>query len=313
VTIYPRVAHARGPVYEARHIKRRTLVSVRKRRTQAELAAFEGALVDIVLAEAPMTVRQVYYQAVSRALCDKTEAAYDAVGRALLVARRDGRLPYCTIADSTRWMRKPATYDNLDAALLECARTYRRALWNEQTAYVEVWLEKDALSGVLVPVTDKYDVPLMTVRGYASESFLASAAEVIAAVGKPTYLYYFGDHDPSGVDIPVVVERRLRAMAPGADFHFECVAVTQAQIDRRPTKKSDSRARKFIGESVEVDAIPPADLRGLVEACIKQHLDPEVYGNTLIIEDAERATARLLTDRLKSQRETRGWGVDVYP
>jgi len=280
---------------------------VRKRRTQAELAAFESALVEIVLADAPMTVRQVYYQAVSRALCDKTEAAYDAVGRALLVARRDERLPYWTIADSTRWMRKPATYNNLDAALLECAKTYRRALWNEQDAYVEVWLEKDALSGVLVPVTEKYDVPLMTVRGYASESFLASAAEVIAAVGKPTYLYYFGDHDPSGVDIPVVVERRLRAMAPGAEIHFERVAVTPQQIESmqlptRPTKKTDSRSRNFIGESVEVDAIPPTDLRELVEACIKQHLDPEVYRKTLIVEAAERATATLITDTLKSQR-----------
>lgn len=140
----------------------------------------------------------------------------------------------------------------------------------------------------------KWDVPLMVTRGYPSLSFLHSAAEDIGASGKPTYLYYFGDHDPSGVDIPRRVERDIRAFAPWSEIHFERVAVTPEQIDAynlptRPTKASDSRSRSFEGESVEVDAIPPATLRGIVRDCIERHVDPRVLAATLAVEGRERA------------------------
>jgi len=165
--------------------------------------------------------------------------------------------------------------------LHDTARHYRRALWHEQADYVEVWLEKDALAGVLYDVTGEWDVPLMVVRGYSSLSFLHSAGEAIAAYGKRTFIYYFGDYDPSGVDIARKVEAGLREFAPTVEIHFERVAVTPAQITlwnlpTRPTKKTDSRSKHFQGESVEVDAIPPQDLRDLAETCIVQHLDMHV-------------------------------------
>ena len=100
-------------------------------------------------------------------------------------------------------------------------RVLSPAVWDEQNAYVEIWLEKDALAGVLVDVTQKWDVPLMVTRGFASLSYLHEAAETIRDQNKPTYLYYFGDHDPSGVDIPRQVERRLREFAPDSDITFD--------------------------------------------------------------------------------------------
>ena len=96
-------------------------------------------------------------------------------------------------------MRKPDTHSSPEEALANTARTYRKALWDDQDAYVEIWCEKDALAGVLYKETAVWDVPLMVSRGFASLTFLAEAAEAIAAEGKPAYLYYFGDHDPSGV------------------------------------------------------------------------------------------------------------------
>src|SRR5262249_28588791 len=148
------------------------------------------------------------------------------------------------------------------------AQTYRRAVWDTQASYVEIWLEKDALAGVLYDVTEEWDVPLMVTRGYASLSFLHSAAETISSHSKPTYLYYFGDHDPSGLDITRAVEQGIRQFAPNADITFERVAVNPDQIEgmglpTRPTKASDSRSKGFEGESVEVDAISPDDLRRL--------------------------------------------------
>src|SRR5262249_48885635 len=128
-----------------------------------------------------------------------------------------------------------------------------RSLWDNQDAYVEVWLEKDALAGGLYEVTEQWDVPLMVTRGYPSISYLHSAAESIEAEAKPAYLYYFGDHDPSGVDITRAVEPGIREFAPDVDITFTRVAVTQDQIlelhlPTRPTKASDTRSKGFCGE-----------------------------------------------------------------
>jgi hypothetical protein len=146
---------------------------------------------------------------------------------------------------------------------------------------------------VVVQETDPWDVPLMVTRGYASLSFLHAAGKVIEACRKPTFLYYFGDYDPSGLDIPRVVEKRLREFAPYADVTFERVAVTPQQIEElslptRPTKKKDSRSKNFKGESVEVDAIPPHTLRELVRDCITRHIDQRAYEELKRIEQAER-------------------------
>jgi len=276
----------------------------RSRRTKAEMGTLRDELFALVEACQPATIRQVYYQAVSAGLIDKTEAAYKGiVCRLLADMRREGRIPYGWLADNTRWQRKLDTYSGLDVYLEITARSYRKAKWHDQDVYVEVWSEKDAISGVLSDVTDEWDVPLMVSRGFASLSFLHSAGETIAEIGKPTFLYYFGDHDPSGVHIDRSIEKHLRTFAPDADITFKRVAVTEAQIEEydlptRPTKKTDSRSKTFSGESVEVDAIPPATLREIAGKCITSHLDMDVLKRTVAIERAERATLRHFVDSM---------------
>jgi hypothetical protein len=148
------------------------------------MADLRAALYDIVATAAPMSVRQVFYQAVSRGLIAKTEAEYkNTVCRLLSEMRLEGEMPYGWIADGTRWQRKPVTHSGLEAALGSIHRTYRRSLWDNQSAYIEVWLEKEALAGVVYDATAQYDVPLMVTRGYPSLSFLANAAEDIEAEG----------------------------------------------------------------------------------------------------------------------------------
>jgi hypothetical protein len=243
-----------------------------------------------------MTVRQLFYRLVSLGTIAKTEAEYKGtIGRLTVEMRRAGELPYGWIADNTRWMRKPSSHSSLDEALRRTAETYRRAVWDDQDACVEVWLEKDALSGVLYQVTAPWDVPLMVTRGFPSLSFLHSAADSIRAENKPAFLYYLGDHDPSGLDITRVVEKGIREFAPEADIRFERVAVTPAQIiglalPTRPTKTTDTRSKNFLGESVEVDAIKPATLRRLVEDCITQHVDSDAHERLMKVEAAERET-----------------------
>jgi hypothetical protein len=214
-----------------------------KRRTKAEIDQIREALDDTLRGDHPMTVWQVFYRVVSQGVIAKTENEYkNAVGRLLVSMRRSGQIPFSWIADNTRWMRKPRTYSSLEAALENTAQTYRRSLWDNQDVYVEVWTEKDALAGVVLEETRPWDVPLMVSKGFSSVTYLYEAAQTIAEQGKPAYLYYFGDHDPSGVHIDRVIEKRLREFAPDAEIHFKRVAVTKDQIAQfelptRPTKK----------------------------------------------------------------------------
>jgi Protein of unknown function C-terminus (DUF2399) len=273
-----------------------------------EIEMVRAAIYAALAAEHPATVRQVFYRLVTTGAIAKTEAEYKStVVRLLTAMRREGRVPYHWIADNTRWMRKSQSYNSLEDALYRTAQTYRRAVWAGQPAYVEVWLEKDALAGVLLEVTDAWDVPLMVTRGYPSLTFLHSAAEQIADAGKPAFLYYFGDYDPSGVDIARKVEVDLRTLAPTADLSFERIAVTPAQISAwglptRPTKRTDARAKHFEGESVEVDAIPPDQLRALTTAAIVQHVDDHAVDLLRTAEQSERELLYAIASRAPRSR-----------
>jgi len=278
----------------------------RPRRTKPQMDAIREAIYEVLAEDNPMTVRQVFYRLVSAGVIAKTEAEYKGtVVRLLLVMRREGIVPYSWVADNTRWMRKPTTYSSLEDALQWTAETYRRALWDNQADYIEVWTEKDAIAGILYEATGNWDVPLMVARGFSSETFLYEAAEAIKAEDKPTYLYHFGDHDPSGVAAAHDIERRLRGFVPDAEIYFERVAVTREQIlqwnlPTRPTKKTDTRSKNFAGESVEVDAIPPRQLRELASECITQHIDQFAYDKLLEVEQAEQKTLETMIETMEN-------------
>jgi hypothetical protein len=193
--------------------------------------------------------------------------------------------------------RKPRTYDGIEQALEETAQFYRKSLWADAETYVEVWLEKDALSGVVYPITSKFDVPLMVARGYASLSFLHGAADYISDLDVPTYIYHLGDFDPSGVNAGQKIDQTLREMAPEAEIFFERLAVNLDQIrdwnlPTRPTKASDTRAKNFGAISVELDAIEPGMLRALVQMALERHLPPDQFK---VLKEAEKSERELLT------------------
>jgi hypothetical protein len=256
----------------------------------------------------PATCRGLFYALVSKGVIDKTEVEYKStVIRLTGKMRREGTLPYGWLADNTRWMRKNPSWGSLEEAIEDTARYYRRDLWRSSDAYVEVWLEKDALAGVIIDETNRWDVPLMVTRGYASLSFLYSAAETISAVDKPTHIYYLGEHDPSGVDIPKKVESELRRMAAEVEITFTRLGVNPEQIEElslptRPTKKTDTRAKNFTGESVEVDAIPAPMLRDMVQDAILTHVDHLHLRHLRVVEAEERKMLRMFPT-LSADRE----------
>jgi len=287
----------------------RTSQIKRVRSTKAEVEARREALFAIIEEGQPMTVRQVFYQATVRGLVEKAESGYAKVQTDLTVMRRAGTLPYSWLADNTRWQRKPRTFDSIEDALRNTAAFYRKSLWKDADAYVEIWLEKDALAGVVLPVTSMYDVPLMVARGYASLSFLYSAAEVINDLAVPAYIYHLGDFDPSGVNAGEKIEETLREHAPDAEIIFQRIAVTRDQIvdwdlPTRPTKTSDSRAKRFGSDlSVELDAIDPNTLRDIVEEAIERHLPAKQFAVLKAAEESEREIiTKLVGDATRKRR-----------
>jgi hypothetical protein len=280
----------------------RTSAVKRQRRTNAELAELHAAILTVCEEDHPLSVRGVFYRVMSAGAVEKSEKAYAAVQREVLKLRRAGALDYGWIADGTRWNVKSRSWDSVEDALDDAAASYRRALWHDQNVYVEVWSEKEAISSIVSPITDAWDVPLMIARGFASESFLWTTAQTLRAAQKPAVIYQLGDHDPSGVAAWNHIQRRLQDFAPDVEITFERLAVTESQITgfrlpTRPTKITDSRSKTFDGESVEVDAIPSRILRDIVEHAITSWIDPVALHATRVAEESEREGLQLLADR----------------
>ena len=286
--------HSCGPSTTNRH----------RRPSRAEVDSRREELRAIVEENQPVTVRGAMYLCYTRGLCGKDDKGYRRVQYDVKVMRRAGQVPYAHIVDHTRWMRKPRTHDSLEAALEETAETYRKALWTRANSYAETWCEKNALAGTILPVTAAYDVPLMVTVGHSSDTFAESAGQVIEAEDRPCFIYYLGDWDPPGVCASVKLEEKLRAFAPTADIHFERVGVTEQQIREwqlptQPTpKKSAQHYRRFWpgGDSCQLDAVPPHQLRGLLRERIERHLPVAELDALGRIEEAERETFRRFLD-----------------
>jgi hypothetical protein len=273
----------------------------RRRRTKVEIARIRQAIHDVVAEDPPMTVRQVFYRLVVAGAVEKTEVAYQGtVIRLLTEMRLDGGIPYEWIIDESRRRRITQTYDSVADALEHTARFYRRSALQQAGNYIEIWCEKDALAGLMWQVTSRYDVPLMVSRGMPSLTFLHGTAQEIckaAEAGKVTFIYQFGDHDPSGVLIPQTIERRLDEMcgqlgcSPPVINRVALTAEMIATYDlpTRPTKREGNRhAADFIGNSVELDALPPRVLRALVKEVIEDHISERELRVLRVAEDSER-------------------------
>lgn len=261
----------------------------RQRRTNAELAEIDDAIYEIAQDEQPVTVRGLFYRVMSRGLVSKTEQGYAVVQREALKLRRAGELPYHWITDGSRLSLKPETFTDAQAALANTAAMYRRDLWIDQHVHVEVWAEKDAITGVIYPVTWQYDVPLLVSRGYSSETFLWVTAEDINAEGSPAFIYQLGDHDRDGVRAWQHISRKLREFVDDdIELTFVRIAVTPEQIDQLDLPTRPDKTRSGFGECVEVDAISSNTLRSLVGQAIDTHIDQDALRVTKIAEQSER-------------------------
>jgi hypothetical protein len=259
---------------------------------------------ELLAQEHPMGVRQVYYRITVLGLVEKIEKnVKGVVGRLLSDMRRKGEIPFDWIHDSGREPIEPLFYVSAGEAAQSALDTYRENYWKDQPLHVEVWLEKDGLTGIFEQVTWPLGVRLMSTHGNGSISFLHNAAKVIAAQDKPVILLNFGDHDWSGHNIKDTAVRDIRQWAPDADITVTRIAVTPEQIQEwdLPTRppKDDVRAKNWEGDCVELDAIPPAQLRELIEASITRLIDWKAWKASERKEQAERKKLEAIIRRKK--------------
>jgi hypothetical protein len=257
-------------------------------------------LVDYARIHGPVTVRQLFYAATVAGVpgIDKTESGYAKVQVQVLNLRREGRLDYSEIADSTRWMRRPDTFNDLHDALRHTARFYRKSLWTGAEVEVEIWLEKNALAGVLCPVADEYDVPLMVTSGYTSETFAYQAVERMRGTGRRLAIYSLYDFDRSGKDAENSLREKVARFGAefdvAVDFHplaLNAQQVAAMNLPTRPPKTGSAADRRWpYPFAAELDAIPPDTLRDMVRRAIGRHLPAAEFERLKLIEAAERAT-----------------------
>lgn len=241
-----------------------------------------------------LTLRQLYYQLVSANTIVNEERSYKNLGSLVSDARLAGLMDWDAIEDRVRQPRQASEFENLEELSRAALASYRLPRWRDQDNYVELWVEKDALAGVLAPIAREYHVTLMVNRGYSSQSAMYESAKRFKEAqenGKKLYLFYLGDHDPSGEDMVRDVEERLRMFEVGTsfevggceDFNVEKVALTMIQIRQHkpppnPTKITDSRAAAYIAKygssSWEVDALPPNVLARLIRGALMGVTDP---------------------------------------
>jgi len=246
----------------------------------------------------PMTVRQVYYQLVSRQVIKNTRTQYQAISNLLVEARKSGEIPWEWIEDRLRRPRSVGMWSNLSDFAETARHAYRRDVWATQPAYVEVWLEKDALSGIFEDTLAQYGVTLNVGRGFDGWDSIRNAAERYRhrkdASQRQVTVLYFGDFDPSGEDMVRSLRERL-AWFGHAPKIIKC-ALTMEDINRYHlppdfAKKTDSRAAKFIVKhgdvSVELDALPVNVLRERLTTEVEKRLDLKALAKVRETETAE--------------------------
>ncbi len=250
-----------------------------------------------------LTLRQIYYQLVAKQIIPNDQSAYRKLSRLCVMGRDEGILPEDAFVDRLREVDKPDSWTDLTEYMDTIKDSYRKDIWNEQATYIEIWTEKDALRGVIAPVTHHFDVSLLVVRGQVSRTAIYESYERYAEqikTGKDCYLSYFGDFDPSGMCIYDSLVERLKSYGPyGLSISYERIALTPGQISayelpQDPAKQSDPSYRKFVIEYgdnvVELDSLPPDALRDLIRDCIEAKIDKAVLSQVRKIEIEEQVT-----------------------
>lgn len=234
-----------------------------------------------------LTLRQVYYQLVARGYIPNNERSYKNLGNVLNDGRLAGLIDWNSIVDRTRNLRKNSHWDSPRDIIETAAYQFALDKWIDQPNYVEVWVEKDALVGVVGQICNKLDVPYFSCRGYVSQSEMWTAAQRFIRENRrreSCTILHLGDHDPSGIDMTRDIQERMELF--GARVDVKRIALTMSQVQLynpppNPTKLTDARSNSYLStygeECWELDALDPSVMSKLISTHVEELRDEDLY------------------------------------
>lgn len=254
-----------------------------------------------------LTLRQLYYQFVARDLIANNQQEYAKLGSIINDGRMVGLIDWNDIIDRTRNVREVAHWSNPTQIVDAVASQFRIDKWSTQPYRIEVWIEKDALAGVVEGICTSLDIPYFSCRGYTSQSEMwvgAMRMKKYFKAGQTPLVLHFGDHDPSGKDMSRDILERLELFMGGVEF--QRLALNWDQIEQytpppNPAKISDSRAKAYIAEfgddSWELDALEPEVIVELIRNTVEQMRDEDRWSEKVAEEDEHRELLRKTSER----------------
>lgn len=263
-----------------------------------------------------LTLRQLYYQFVSRDLIENTERSYKNLGKVIAKARMAGLISWNAIEDRGRGLSSFWYDEDESNAIRDLPEYIRFDRWERLGVYIEVWVEKEALGNVVQRACEPFYVPHLSCKGYLSASEAWAAGRRFKdrlRKGQECFLLHIGDHDPSGIDM--TRDNRDRVDLFSENFGAVDVKRLALNMDQvleygpppNPAKITDSRADGYIEEygatSWELDALEPSVIEQLLRTEIESHIDPEIWEEVEKMEEEKKDILRSLHDRWDEIKE----------
>jgi hypothetical protein len=281
--------------------------------SQAVIVRANQIITEYVAQGFTLTLRQLYYQFVARGFLANKQTEYKRLGSIVNDGRLAGLIDWTAIEDRTRWLRdNDDDHGDPDTWLGRIVDAFHKARWDDQPSAPEVWIEKDALVGVVEAACAPLRVPYFACRGYASQSEVWEAAQRMIRyrrAGRDPVIFHLGDHDPSGIDMTRDITDRLALFCESHGVEapqIKRLALNMPQVEEwnpppNPAKMSDSRfegyEREFGDESWELDALDPATLRDLISTNVEALIDRERWDAMEAAETEAQDRLRMVSDR----------------
>lgn len=282
-----------------------------------------------------LTNRQLYYQLVGKDLIPNRSKVYKKVCSFLTDTRYAGMVDWTAIEDKEREPTKPSEWDSVSSLISSAVYQYRLPRWKDQDHYVEMYCEKKAGINTLKPIAEKYHIYFGFNKGYSSASAMYDLAKRVKEQiedGKKAIILYFGDHDPSGLDMVNDITKRITEFLTKGeepldhleDYDFSSdednlpyfqvipVSLTMEQIKKynpppNPAKLTDPRAKKYIEEfgdvSWELDSIDALELRKIAEESVWDYIDMEKYDAWIEREEKEKKALKEFGKKLEGDSD----------
>lgn len=255
-----------------------------------------------------LTLRQLYYQLVSQNVIPNTVHSYDNLGNLVSDGRLAGLIDWNHIVDRVRNVRSMPNWNQPQDIIRAGANQFHMDWWADQDSRIELWVEKEALIGVIGKVGGEYDIPYYTTKGFNSTSEMWAAAQRFIRHSKNKQnpvVMYLGDHDPSGVEMTRDIQNRLWMFGANADvvrvaLNYE--QIHELDLPPNPAKKTDPKFASYQAEfgtdsSWELDALPPSTIVQLLQNELTKYIDLDKFEDMKQREEEGRVTLSNISNR----------------